>query len=148
MRKYLLLVLLMCGCMGPARESAAKKAVEAYVKTMLDNPHYLEPVSFTGLEKKRYITPLDSSLNYAGIKEDDYKKMEQFIDSENAQRPDISTRNLKDLDDIKRGKLDYYTIIYSFRIDSGGHKKLKRYKFELDSANNILNARDITFTAR
>jgi len=143
--RYLALVLLVCGCAGSAKQNAADSVARKYVSSMLDNPHNLESVSFSPLEKRRYTTPLDSSLNYAHVSGDDYKAMHKYIDSENSQRPDIATRNIKDEYDIKHGKLDYYTFIYTFRIDSAGHKKVKRYQFELDSANNVLKARDITF---
>ena len=144
--KYLVLILFIYGCVGNARQDAADSVAKSYIRIMMDNPHYLESVAFTPLEKKRYNTPLDSSLNYAHIKGDDKKAIHKYIDSENSQRPDIANRNIRDDYDIEHGKLDYFTFIYTFRIDSAGQKKLKRYQFELDSANNVLKARDITFT--
>jgi hypothetical protein len=144
--RYIVLILLVSGCVGSARQDADDSVAKSYVRIMLDNPHYLESVSFTQLEKKRYTTPLDSSLNYAHVKNDDYKAMHKYVDSENGQRPDIANRNTNDEYNIEHGKLDYYTFIYTFRIDSAGQKRLKRYQFELDSLNNVLKARDITFT--
>jgi mRNA-degrading endonuclease RelE of RelBE toxin-antitoxin system len=143
MRKYLLLVLLIWGCMSP-QQNAANRAAEDYVRHMLDNPKHLESVSFTSLVKKRYTTALDSALNYASIKGDDHKKIKKFVDSQNDQRPDLVVNNLKDLDNIERGKLTYYLLIYTFKIDSGGHKRVRRYRFELDSVNNVLKATDIS----
>jgi hypothetical protein len=144
MKKFLLLALLICGCVSPHRQSGANKAAEDYVRKMLNNPNYLESVSFTELEKKRYPTALDTSLTDANIGRDDYKKMQKFVDSENGVRPDISMNNTRDLDNIKHGRLNYYAFVYTFRIDSAGYKKLMKYRFELDSLNNVLNAKDIT----
>ena len=146
MRKYLIFALFICGCIYNERQEHANKVVEDYTRSMLDHPHYLESVSFSEIQKKRYNTALDSSLNYAGVKGDDYQKISKFVDSQNNQRPDIADRNVVDLDNIKRGRLDYYTLIYTFRIDSAGQKKLKRYRFDLDSGYNVLKAQDITFT--
>lgn len=144
--KYLVLTLFIYGCVGNAKQDAADSVAKNYVRIMLDNPHYLESVSFTPLEKKRYTTALDSSLNYAHVKGNDYKAINKYVDSENSQRPDIADRNTNDQYNIEHNKLDYYTFIYTFRIDSAGQKKLKRYQFEIDSANNVLKAMDITFT--
>jgi hypothetical protein len=144
MKKFLLLALLICGCVPTEDKARAHKAAENYVRQLLDNPHFFQSVSFSELEKRRYTTALDSDLNNAGIKGDDYKKIEKYVDSENAQRPDISTQNLKNMDDIKHDRLIYYTMTYSFRIDSNGFKKLMRYRFELDTGYNVLKAKDIT----
>lgn len=146
MKKYLLFVLLVCGCVRPEQQSGAENAAEEYIKKMIDSRSNLQSVSFSELEKRRYKTNLDSSLTVSnsGISGDDYKKMQKFVDSENAVTPDASIQNLKDLDNIERGKLDYYMLIYTFKIDSAGAKKTKRYRFELDSVNNILEAKDIT----
>lgn len=138
-------VFLLAACIYSARQSDANRAVENYIRRMLDNPRYLEPVAFSVLEQHRYTTALDSSLNYAHIHGDDYKKMEKYVDSENNQRPDIATRNVGQLDSIEKNKLTYYTLNYSFRVDSMGHKKLKKYHFELDTAYNVLKAVDITY---
>lgn len=145
-KNYLAIVLLISGCVGSAKQDAADSVAKRYIKSMLDNPHYLESVSFTPLQKKRYTTPLDSSLNYAHVSGDDHKAMQKYIDSENSQRPDIANRNINDEYNIEHGKLDYYTFVYTFKIDSGGYKKLKRYRFELDSVNKVLSAKDITFS--
>lgn len=144
MKKYLLLTLLICGCVRSDIERRAHKAAENYVRSALGNPHFFESVTFSELEKRRYTTPLDSTLNYAHINPEDHKKMEKYVDSENQGRPDISTRNLKDMDNIEHDQLSYYLLFYSFRIDSLGYKKLMRYRFELDTACNILKATDIT----
>lgn len=146
--RFLLIALLLCGCVNTARQDHAEKVVENYMRSTLDNPRFLESVSFSELQKQRYTTALDSSLNYAGVKGDDYKKMDKFVDSENSQRPDRAISNIQDLDNIKRGKLDYFTLVYTFRIDSAGQKKLKRYRFDLDSAFNVFKAQDITFTRK
>jgi len=126
------------------QQTGANKAVEEYTRHMLEYPKYFESVAFTPLVKKRYTTALDSALNYANIKSDDHKKIKKFVDSQNEQRPDLVVNNLKDMDNIERGKLTYYSLIYTFKIDSGGHKRVRRYRFELDSMNNVLNAADIS----
>jgi hypothetical protein len=146
MKKYLLLVLLVCGCVRSEQQSGAENAAQEYIKKMVDSRSNLQSVSFSELEKRRYKTKLDSSLttSNSGINGDDYKKMQKFVDSENGVMPDASIQNLKDLDNIERGKLDYYMLIYTFKIDSAGVKRTKRYRFELDSLNDVLNATDIT----
>jgi hypothetical protein len=138
-------ITLLAACVYSGRQGNADRAVEIYVREMLNNPKYLETVGFSELEQHRYQTPLDSSLNYAHIKGDDYKKMEHYVDSENYQRPDRAPGNIRQLDSIEKHKLIYYTIDYSFRIDSEGHKKLKKYHFELDTAFRVLKAVDITY---
>jgi hypothetical protein len=127
-----------------AQQSGANKAVEEYTRHLLEYPKYFESVAFTPLVKKRYTTALDSALNYANIKGDDQEKIKKFVDSQNEQRPDLVVNNLKDLDNIQRGKLTYYLLYYTFKIDSGGHKRVRRYRFELDSMNNVLHASDVS----
>ena len=144
MKRFLLLALLIFGCAGPRQQSGANKAAENYIRKTLDNPNFLQSVSFTELIKKRYPTALDTSLVNANIDRDNYKKIQKYVDSENGVRPDIAVNNLKDLDNIEHGRLTYYTFIYTFRVDSNGSKKLMRYRFEVDSLNNILNATDVT----
>src|SRR5579864_2112934 len=97
MKRYLLLALMICGCVYNAQRSRARQAAENYIKDVL-NPRGLETVSFSELEKRRYITGLDSSLNYAHIDPDDHKKMEKYVDSENAQRPDRALGNVRQMD--------------------------------------------------
>jgi hypothetical protein len=146
MKKLLPVFLLLLGaCVYTAQQSDADKAVEKYTRDLLNHPKYLETVGFSALEKHRYVTPLDSSLNYAHISSDDHKKMEQYVDSENYQRPDRAQGNIGQLDSIEHNKLTYYTLDYSFRIDSSGHKKLKKYHFELDTAFRVLKAVDMTY---
>jgi hypothetical protein len=87
---------------------------------------------------------LDSSLDYAGVSAANRKKMESYVDSENGQRPDLAVSNEKDLYNIEHDKLSYYLLTYSFRIDSSGFKKLMKYRFELDTACNVIEATDIT----
>jgi len=143
MKRYLLLALMICGCVYTEQQSRAHQAAQQYIKDFL-NPKGLETIAFSPLEKKRYVTSLDSSLNYAHISPDDHKKMEKYVDSENDQRPDRAPGNIRQMDSIEKGKLFYYSLTYSFRIDSGTKKKILRYHFELDTAFNVLNARDIT----
>jgi hypothetical protein len=143
MKRYLLLALLICGCVQTEQQSRAHHAAEQYIKDFL-NPKGLETIAFSSLEKKRYVTPLDSSLNYAHISPDDHKKMEKYVDSENGQRPDRAPGNIRQMDSIEKGKLFYYSLTYSFRVDSGTKKKVLRYRFELDTAFNVVNAKDIT----
>jgi hypothetical protein len=143
MKRYLLLVLLICGCVQTEQQSRAHHAAQQYIKDFL-NPKGLETIAFSPLEKKRHITALDSSLNYARISPDDHKKMEKYVDSENGQRPDRAPANIRQMDSIEKGKLFYYSLTYSFRVDSGNRKKVMRYRFELDTAFNVVNAKDIT----
>jgi hypothetical protein len=146
MRKVLPFVLVFCfGCLISTQQREANESVERYARDMMGNPKEFESIGFTTIEKRRYITPLDSSLNYAHIKSSDYKKMEKFVDSENYQRPDRAPGNIRQLDSIEKNKLTYYVIDYSFRIDSQGQKKLKRFHFELDTAFRVLRAEDITY---
>ena len=143
MKRFLLLALLICGCVQTEQQSRAHHAAQQYIKDFL-NPRGLETIAFSPLEKKRYTTPLDSSLNYAHISPDDHQKMEKYVDSENGQRPDRAPANMRQMDSIENGKLFYYSLTYSFRIDSGTKKKVMRYRFELDTAFNVVNAKDIT----
>jgi hypothetical protein len=143
MKKYLLMALLVCGCMYSAQKQRAHHAAEQYIKDFL-NPHGLETVSFSELERLRRVTPLDSSLNYAHISPDDSEKVKKYVDSENFQRPDRAAANIREADSIAKGKLFYYTLTYVFKVDSAGNKRLMRYKFELDTAFNVLKAVDVT----
>lgn len=145
MNKYLLLFTFsICGCVHSQLQSRAENAAEHYARSMLGNPKYFKSVSFSELQKRRYTTALDSSLNYAGIDTGNHHEAEKYVDSENNQRPDLAMKNVNDLYNIKHNKLTYYLLIYSFRIDSNGHKKFVKYRFELDTACRILDARDIT----
>src|SRR5437588_4330070 len=123
MKRYLLLALVICGCVYTEQQSRAHYAAEQYIKDFL-NPKGLETISFGPLEKKRYVTALDSSLNYAHINPDDHKKMEKYVDSENGQRPDRAPGNIRQMDSIEKGKLFYYSLNYSLRIDAGTKKKV------------------------
>jgi hypothetical protein len=145
MKKYLfLLAICLCGCVHNELQSKAESAAETYIRTELGNPKYFKSVSFSALQKRRYITGLDSSMTYAGANTDNRRDMEKYVDSENGQRPDLAINNEKDIYNIKHNKLNYYLLIYSFRIDSAGQKKFRRYRFELDTTCNIINATDIT----
>ncbi|MBS1524241.1 MAG: hypothetical protein JST19_01250 [Bacteroidetes bacterium] len=145
MKKLLLFGLLICSaCVYSAQQSDANHAAEQYIRENLD-PKGLQSIAFSPLEVHRYATALDSSLNYAHVSSDDKKKMEKYVDSENYQRPDLQPGNERDLYNIEHHKLTYYTLDYSFRIDSQGHKKLKRYHFELDTVFNVIKATDITY---
>jgi hypothetical protein len=83
-------------------------------------------------------------LNYAHISPDDREKVKKYVDSENFQRPDRAAANIREADSIAKGKLFYYTLTYVFKVDSAGNKRLMRYKFELDTAFNVLKAVDVT----
>src|SRR5258708_7600891 len=145
MKKYLLLfALLACGCIRSEQQSRANDAAEHYVRSMLGNPKDFESVSFSTLQKRRYTTSLDTSLNYAGIDTANHRKAEKYVDSENGQRPDLAVNNTKDIYNIEHDKLTYYVLTYSFRVDSNGFKKYMKYRFELDTSCRILNAKDIT----
>jgi len=142
MKKYLLLALLVCSCVS-TDQKRAHHAAEQYVKDFL-NPRGLETVSFSELERLRRITALDSSLNAAHISADDSDKVKKYIDSENFQRPDRVQANIRQADSIAKGRLFYYTLTYIFKVDSFGHKKMMRYKFELDTAFRVVKAVDVT----
>ena len=147
MKRFLFACLcLFSACVVSSTEQReADASVQHYTEDLFDHPKYLVPVGFSALEKKRYITGLDSSLNYAHIRDNDYKKMEHYVDSENYQRPDRATQNIKQLDSIEKQRLYYYVLDFSFRIDSFGHKKLKKYHFELDTAFRVVKATDISY---
>ncbi|HVS94481.1 MAG TPA: hypothetical protein VHE59_20725 [Mucilaginibacter sp.] len=145
MKKLLPFALLFCAaCVYSAQQNDANRSAEQYIRENLD-PKGLQSIAFSPLETHRYTTPLDSSLNYAHISSDNKEKMERYVDSENFQRPDLQPGNERDLYNIEHKKLTYYTLDYSFRVDSQGHKKLKRYHFELDTAFRVLRATDITY---
>jgi len=147
MRRFLAFIplLLLCGCASSVQQDRANKVAENYIRSQFGNSHHPEPVSFSDIEEKRYTTALDSEMNYSGVEGDECVKLNKFADSSNSQRPNLANRNLKDFDDIKNGKLDYYTLVYTFRIDSAGKKKLRRFRFDLDTGYNIFKAQDITF---
>lgn len=145
MKKYLfLLAICLCGCVHNQLQSKAENVAEVYIRTELGNPKNFKSVSFSTLKKRRYTTALDSSMTYAGANADSRQSMEKYVDSENGQRPDLAINNDKDIYNIEHNKLNYYLLIYSFRIDSAGQKKFRKYRFELDTACNIINATDIT----
>jgi|SRR3569833_972517 len=143
MKKYFLLILLLCGCVHDARKERAHHAAEQYIKDFI-NPHGLETVSFSELQKLRRVTGLDSSLNAAHIDANDSDKVKKYVDSENAQRPDRVLSNIRQADSIAKGRLFYYAFTYVFKVDSAGNKRLIRYKFELDTAFHVLKAVDVT----
>lgn len=130
--------------MNSELQSRAEQTAEHYVRNRLGNPAYFKSVSFSALQKRRYTTSLDTSLNAAGINAGDRQRMKAYVDSENGQRPDLAVKNEKDVYNIEHDKLSYYLLIYSFRTDSAGVKKLMKYRIELDTACNIINATDIT----
>jgi len=145
MRRGLLILMVLCSsCMNSELQSRAEQTAEHYVRNRLGNPAYFKSVSFSALQKRRYITSLDTSLNSAGIAANDRRRMKAYVDSENGQRPDLAVKNEKDVYNIENDKLTYYLIIYSFRTDSAGIKKLMKYRLELDTACNVLDAKDVT----
>lgn len=143
-RSLLVLVLFCCSCMNSGLQSRAEQTAEHYVRNRLGNPAYFKSISFSSLQKRRYSTSLDTSLNAAGINAGDHQRMKAYVDSENGQRPDLAVKNEKDVYNIEHDKLTYYLLIYSFRTDSAGVKKFRKYRFELDTACNIISATDIT----
>jgi hypothetical protein len=130
--------------MNSGLQSRAEQTAEHYVRNRLGNPAYFKSISFSSLQKRRYSTSLDTSLNAAGINAGDHQRMKAYVDSENGQRPDLAVKNEKDVYNIEHDKLTYYLLIYSFRTDSAGVKKFRKYRFELDTACNIISATDIT----
>jgi hypothetical protein len=143
-RSLLVLVLFCCSCMNSGLQSRAEQTAEHYVRNRLGNPAYFKSISFSSLQKRRYSTSLDTSLNAAGINAGDHQRMKAYVDSENGQRPDLAVKNEKDVYNIEHDKLTYYLLIYTFRTDSAGVKKFRKYRFELDTACNIISATDIT----
>ena len=125
-------------------QSRAEETAENYVRSRLGNPAYFKSVAFSQLQKRRHITALDSSLNYAGVDAGKTSDMKKYVDSENGQRPDLAVNNEKDMYNIAHDKLTYYLLYYSCRIDSAGIKVARRYRFELDTACNVLDVIDIT----
>jgi len=130
--------------MNSELQSRAEQTAEHYVRNRLGNPAYFKSVSFSAIQKRRYTTSLDTSLNAAGIAANDHRSMKAYVDSENGQRPDLAVKNEKDVYNIEHDKLAYYLLIYSFRTDSAGVKKLMKYRIELDTACNVINATDVT----
>lgn len=125
-------------------QSRAEQSAEHYARNKLGNPVYFKSVSFSALQKRRYNTSLDTSLDAAGINANDRRRVKAYVDSENGQRPDLAVKNEKDVYNMQHDKLTYYLLIYSFRTDSAGVKKLMKYRFELDTACNVISATDIT----
>jgi hypothetical protein len=145
MKKYFLLVAIcLCSCVHSELQSRAENAAERYARSQYGFSKYFKSVSFSALQKRRYSTALDSSLNYAGIDTNNRKKTRRYVDSENNQRPDLALSNIKDLYNIEHNRLSYYLLYYAFRVDSGRFKKFKKYRFELDTAFNVISATDIT----
>ena len=145
MKKYLfLLAICLCSCVHNELQSKAENVAETYIRTELGNPPNFKTVSFSPIQKRRYQTALDSSMTYAGANTNSRRDMEKYVDSENGQRPDLAINNEKDIYNIEHNKLNYYLLIYTFSTDSAGQKKFGKYRFELDTACNILNATDIT----
>lgn len=145
MKKYvLILALFCCSCVHPELQSRAEQSAENYVRNRFGNPVYFKSISFSEIQKRRYNTSLDTSLDAAGIDANNRPRAEKYVDSENAQRPDLAVHNQKDLYNMEHDKLSYYLLIYSFRTDSAGIKKLMKYRFELDTAFNVISAADIT----
>jgi hypothetical protein len=130
--------------MNSELQSRAEQSAEHYVKNKLGNPAYFKTVSFSALQKRRYTTSLDTSLDAAGVSTSDHRRIKAYVDSENGQRPDLAVKNEKDVYNIQHDKLTYYQLIYSFRTDSAGIKKLMKYRLELDTACNVINATDIS----
>jgi len=143
-RGLLILIVFFSSCMNSELQSRAEQTAEHYVRNRLGNPAYFKSVSFSAIQKRRYPTSLDTSLNAAGIAANDHRSMKAYVDSENGQRPDLAVKNEKDVYNIEHDKLAYYLLIYSFRTDSAGVKKLMKYRIELDTACNVINATDVT----
>ena len=139
-----MLVLLCCSCTNSELQSRAEQSAEHYVRSRLGSPVYFKTVSFSPLQKRRHATSLDTSLNAAGINDGDHQRTKAYVDSENGQRPDLAIKNEKDVYNIQNGKLNYYLLIYSFRTDSAGVKKFMKYRIELDTVCNVIDAIDIT----
>src|ERR1700712_735016 len=131
---FLIPAIFVYGCMRSELQSRAEQAAEHYVRNKLGNPGYFKSLSFSELQKKRYSTSLDSSLNNAGVDTRNHEKIKSYVDSENSQRPDLAVKNEKDVFNIDHEKLTYYLLIYSFRVDSAGVKKSMKYRIEMDTA--------------
>lgn len=143
-RGLLILLLFCCSCLNSGLQSRAEQSAEHYIRNRLGNPVYFKSISFSALQKKRYTTSLDTSLDAAGVNAGDRQRVKAYVDSENGQRPDLAVKNEKDVYNMQHDKLTYYLLVYSFRTDSAGVKKLMKYRFELDTACNVIDATDIT----
>lgn len=143
-RSLLILTLFCCSCMNSELQSRAEQSAEHYIKNRLGNPVYFKSISFSAVQKRRYTTSLDTSLDVAGVNTSDRQRVKSYVDSENGQRPDLAIKNEKDVYNMQHDKLTYYLLIYSFKTDSAGVKKLIKYRFELDTACNVIDATDIT----
>jgi hypothetical protein len=145
MKRYAFILILFCySCTNSELQSRAEQSAEHYLRNRLGNPAYFKSISFSPLQKRRYSTSLDTSLNAAGINDDNRERMKAYVDSENGQRPDLAIKNEKDVYNIQHDKLTYYLLIYSFRTDSADVKKFMKYRLELDTACNVIDATDIT----
>lgn len=145
MKRYaFILILFFCSCTNSELQSRAEQSAEHYVRNLLGNPAYFKTVSFSPLQKRRFTTSLDTSLNAAGINTSDHQRMKAYVDSENGQRPDLAVKNEKDVYNIQHDKLTYYLLIYSFRTDSADVKKFMKFRIELDTACNVIDATDVT----
>lgn len=140
----MILSLFCCSCMDSGLQSRAEQSAEHYARNKLGNPAYFKSVSFSALQKRRHTTSLDTSLDAAGVNADDHQRVKAYVDSENDQRPDLAVKNEKDVYNMQHDKLTYYLLIYSFRTDSAGVKKLMKYRFELDTSCNVIDATDIS----
>jgi len=131
--------------MNPELQSGAEKTAEYYVRNKLGNPADFRSIAFSALQKRRYTTSLDSSMDFDGVHTPNHRDMERYVDSANGQRPDLAVDKEKDLYNIEHDKLTYYLLDYSFSVDSSGLKRFIKYRFELDTAcNSILRVTDIT----
>lgn len=139
-----MLILFCYSCANSELQSRAEQSAEHYLRNRLGNPAYFKSISFSPLQKRRYRTSLDTSLNAAGINDGNRERMKAYVDSENGQRPDLAIKNEKDVYNIQHDKLTYYLLIYSFRTDSADVKKLMKYRLELDTACNVIDATDIS----
>ena len=98
------------------------------------------------IRKDRYSTSLDTILDLGvEIKGPfDLRGFEAYVDTLNAVNPEYADENSKDLELIKSGKLEYYTLNYKFRLKKNGQKVLREYEFKVDSLGKVLEANDIS----
>lgn len=143
---FFLLITVFISCNNLTQEDIIKNSVKTYITERLDDPQSLEDVSFSKIRKDRYSTSLDTIIDL-GIEIKgpfDFKGFEEYVDTLNAVNPDFIDKHLRDLELIKSGKLEYYTLNYKFRLKKNGQKVIREYEFKVDSLGKVLDADDIT----
>lgn len=140
----MLLLSILYSC--TSREDKMKENMKKYVSERINEPGSLEDVSFSPLKKERYLTSLDSSIDIGAEINGlfDIAGFQAYVDTLNSIYPEYSKNNLKDLEDIKSRKLEYYSIKYKFRLKGKAGKTLREFEFKVDSLGKVIDADDIS----